>query len=151
MFWGTKFIDVWNKVKFLSLTPRFARCHFEKRSEAHKRCKVTVARQQQTITEWMPSWSKIWGVPHVSKVSQGLQQNGLTDKSITFGSAPSAQQIYSSDPNKRACTHYLILTKLPPYTLLFGPARLFVFLDFLRIFVKYSGLCCVHVNSISNI
>ena len=58
---------------------------------------MTVARQQQTITEWMPSWSKIWGVPHVSKVSQGLQQNGLTDKSIIF---ESAQQIYSSDPNK---------------------------------------------------
>ena len=42
----------------------------------------------------------------------------------------------SSDPNKRACTPYLILTKRPPCTLLFGPARLF-FLDLLRIFVKY--------------
>ena len=37
---------------------------------------------------------------------------------------------YSSDPNKRAYTPYLILTKLPPCTILFEPARLFIFLDF---------------------
>ena len=46
--------------------------------------------------------------------------------------------IYSSDPNKRACRPYLILTNLPHCTvhcmLLFGPARLFIFLDFCQIF-----------------
>ena len=35
--------------------------------------------------------------------------------------------IYSSLPNKRTCTPYLILIKLPPCTLLFGPVRLFIF------------------------
>ena len=34
---------------------------------------------------------------------------------------------YSSLPNKRTCTPYLILTKLPPCTLLFGHVRLFIF------------------------
>ena len=43
---------------------------------------------------------------------------------------------YSSLPNKRTCTPYLILTKLPPCTLLFGTASLSIF----WIFVKYSGL-----------
>ena len=37
---------------------------------------------------------------------------------------------YSSLPNKRTCTPYLILTKLPPCTLLFGPVRLYLFLGF---------------------
>ena len=35
--------------------------------------------------------------------------------------------VYSSLPNKRTCTPYLILTKLPPCTLLFGAVRLFIF------------------------
>ena len=43
---------------------------------------------------------------------------------------------YSSVPNKRNCTPYLISTKLPPCTLLFGTASLSIF----WIFVKYSGL-----------
>ena len=43
---------------------------------------------------------------------------------------------YSSLPNKRTCTPYLIPTKLPPCTLLFGTASLSIF----WIFVKYSGL-----------
>ena len=47
---------------------------------------------------------------------------------------------YSSVPNKLACSPYLILTKLSACTLLFGPARLFIFLDFFWIFVKYLGL-----------
>ena len=34
---------------------------------------------------------------------------------------------YSSVPNKRTCTPYLISTKLPPCTLLFWPVRLFIF------------------------
>ena len=34
---------------------------------------------------------------------------------------------YSSLPNKRTCTPDLILTKLPPCTLLFGPVRLSIF------------------------
>ena len=37
---------------------------------------------------------------------------------------------YSSLPNKRTCTPYLILTKLPPCTLLFGTASLSIFLNF---------------------
>ena len=44
---------------------------------------------------------------------------------------------YSSDLNKRACTAYLILTKLPPFI---RACTLIYFLGFLRIFVKYSGL-----------
>ena len=43
---------------------------------------------------------------------------------------------YSSLPNKRTCTPYLISTKLPPCTLLFGTASLSIFWSF----VKYSGL-----------
>ena len=35
--------------------------------------------------------------------------------------------MYSSLPNKRTCTPYLILTKLTPCALLFGPVRLFIF------------------------
>ena len=34
---------------------------------------------------------------------------------------------YSSLPNKRTCTPYLILTKLPPCTLLFRPVHLYIF------------------------
>ena len=37
---------------------------------------------------------------------------------------------YSSLPNKRTCTPNLILTKLPPCTLLFGTASLSIFLNF---------------------
>ena len=47
---------------------------------------------------------------------------------------------YSSLPNKRTCTPYLILTKFTPCTLLFGPVRLFIFGIFKEFFVKYSGL-----------
>ena len=50
------------------------------------------------------------------------------------------QRLYSSDPNKHACMPYFILTNIQPCTLLFGPARLFIFLDIVRISVKYSGL-----------
>ena len=38
--------------------------------------------------------------------------------------------LYSSFPNKRTCTPYLILTKLPPCTPLFGTASLSIFLNF---------------------
>ena len=38
--------------------------------------------------------------------------------------------LYSSLPNKRSCTPYLIFTKLPPCTLLFGTASLSIFLNF---------------------
>ena len=41
---------------------------------------------------------------------------------------------YSRVPNKRACTPYLILTKLPPCTLLFGCARLSISVNFCQIF-----------------
>ena len=37
---------------------------------------------------------------------------------------------FSSLPNKRTCTPYFILTKLPPCTLLFGTASLSIFLNF---------------------
>ena len=42
---------------------------------------------------------------------------------------------YSRVPNKRACTRYLILYKLPLCTV--GSARLFIFWIFKRIFEKY--------------
>ena len=41
---------------------------------------------------------------------------------------------YSRVPNKRACTPYLISTKLPPCPLLFGSARLFSIVNFSQIF-----------------
>ena len=46
---------------------------------------------------------------------------------------------YSSDPNKRACTPYLFLTKIAPCTLLFGSPLLFIFLDFIR-------SCCAYFD-----
>ena len=36
---------------------------------------------------------------------------------------------YSSLPNKRTCTPYLILTKVPPCMILFGTASLSIFLN----------------------
>ena len=56
---------------------------------------------------------------------------------------------YSSDLNKRACTAYLILTKVTPCTLLFGLASLFIS-GFLRIFVKYSGLIWIFFAKIGS-
>ena len=41
---------------------------------------------------------------------------------------------YSSVPNKRTCTPYLISTKLPPCTLLLGTASLSIFFYFCQIF-----------------
>ena len=47
-----------------------------------------------------------------------------------FGKICLLEQTYSSVANKRTCKPYLILTKLPPCTLLFGTASLSIFLDF---------------------
>ena len=41
---------------------------------------------------------------------------------------------YSCVPNKRSCTPYLILVQLPPYTILFGPARLLIFENFSSVY-----------------
>ena len=59
----------------------------------------------------------------------------MVDWSVHF-SADFVPNLYSSVPNKRTCTPYLISNKLPPCTLLFGTGSLSIF----WIFVKYSGL-----------
>ena len=68
------------------------------------------------------------------KIMRGMKKMGFNlsknhanfisiTKSFTFDVFPS----YFSVPNKRTCMPYSILTKLPPYTLLFGTASLSIF------------------------
>ena len=49
---------------------------------------------------------------------------------LDYNVASGQELNYSSVPNKRTCTPDLILTKLPPCSLLFGTASLSIFLNF---------------------